>query len=195
MITLRPLTANDLDAVAAIEAAVSVEPWSRELFAGELEVHEAERHWLVAVMTGSPLGPRPQEENGRERTVGFGGMMYVADDAHLMNVAVDPDHARQGIGRQIVVALFLEALDRGARNITLEVRAGNEAAKALYFNLKLAPVGVRPNYYRGGEDALVLWATDVDRPEYRAMLESMVSERVMFESALDKGCRQGDRQK
>lgn len=154
------MTEDDLDAMEAIEAAVSEEPWTRSLFAGELELHPAERHWLVAV---GPAG-----------LVGFGGMRYVVEDAHLMNVAVAPESARLGIGKRLVVALTLEAIDRGAKNLTLEVRVDNEPAKALYFGLKMAPVGLRPGYYRGGRDALVLWAHDIDRAEYRAMLEESV---------------------
>lgn len=157
MIVLRDMVEADLDAVAAIEASVSEEPWSRSLFSGEFDVHPAERHWLVA--------------SDADRIVGFGGMRYVAEDAHLMNLAVAPASARSGIGRRLVVALSLEAIERGARNLTLEVRSDNEAAKALYFGLKLAPVGLRPDYYRGGHDALVLWAHDIDQPEYRTMLE------------------------
>ena len=160
MIVLREMAEGDLDAMTAIEAAVSEEPWTRSLFAGELEVHPAERHWLIA--------------DGPEGIVGFGGMRYVAEDAHLMNVAVAPTSARLGIGRRLVVALTLEAIDRGAQNLTLEVRVDNEPAKALYFGLKMAPVGLRPGYYRGGKDALVLWAHDIDRPEYRSMLEEAV---------------------
>ena len=56
-----------------------------------------------------------------------------------------------------------------ARHLTLEVRSQNEAARALYAGLGLAPVGVRQGYY-GDDDALILWAHDIDGDEYRERL-------------------------
>jgi ribosomal-protein-alanine N-acetyltransferase len=160
----RELLPCHLAAVAALEAEVNPEPWSLELFAGELDVDAAERHWLVVLEPDSHL-------------VAFGGVMYVAEDAHLMNVAVDPCWHRQGIARRLLARLFLEAVDRGAENLTLEVRTTNESAKALYRAFGFAPVGVRAGYYPDGEDALVLWVHDIDRPDYRIVLETAVGPR------------------
>jgi ribosomal-protein-alanine N-acetyltransferase len=64
-----------------------------------------------------------------------------------------------------MLALIESAIASGARHLTLEVRKENEAARALYSRLGLAPVGVRPRYY-GDDDALILWVHDIDRPEY-----------------------------
>lgn len=164
-LVFRELAEADLDAVAALEAKVSDQPWSRQLFADELRVHHAERHWLVA------------EQRSPEPTIlGFGGMMYALEDAHLMNVAVEPDRHRRGVGRRLVANLVLEAIDRGARNLTLEVRVSNTPAIALYRRFRMAPVGSRPGYYADGEDALILWAHDIDHSAYRALVaESLIS--------------------
>lgn len=159
---LRELAPADLDAVAAIEAQVSLDPWSRDLFAGELGVHHATRHWLVAV--------------DERALVGFVGMMFVPDElgdsseAHVMNVAVDPRRSREGIARRLLAAAFEDALDRGARHVTLEVRVSNVAARALYQQFGFAPVGVRPRYYPDGEDALILWVHDIASDEFRSRL-------------------------
>jgi ribosomal-protein-alanine N-acetyltransferase len=60
---------------------------------------------------------------------------------------------------------------RGARNLTLEVRVSNTGAQALYHRFGLAPAGIRKNYYvETNEDALVMWAEDIDTPEYRDLL-------------------------
>ena len=83
---------------------------------------------------------------------------------------------RHGLGRRLVLAVIEAALDMGARHMTLEVRAGNEAARHLYAGLGMAPVGTRPGYY-GDEDALILWAHDIDRPEYREMLAGLRDDR------------------
>ena len=87
----------------------------------------------------------------------------------MTNLLVDPDRRRRGVGRRLMVALIEAVVSRGARHLTLEVRSENDAARGLYGDLGLAPVGVRPAYY-GDDDALVLRAHDIDRPSY---LESL----------------------
>ena len=169
-VVFRELTANDLDAVAQLESRVSTEPWSRELFAGELGVHQAERHWLVA------------EELSADRAIlGFGGVMYALEDAHVMNIAIDPERQGVGLGRRLLANLVLEAIERGVRNLTLEVRVGNVAAMALYRRFRLAPVGSRPRYYPDGEDALILWAHDIDTPSYRQLVNRQLVNRHVVE--------------
>lgn len=155
---LREMTLEDTPAVAAIEASLNAEPWSEGLFRGEFDVDPAGRHWMVAEIDGV--------------IVGFGGMMYVADDAHLMNIGVTPGQQRQGIARALVGALFRHAVARRATGITLEVRMSNVAARALYAAFGLAPVGTRPGYYTDGEDALILWAHEVQGREFSERLEA-----------------------
>ncbi len=153
---LREMTAADVPAVAAIEARLNDEPWSEALFRGEFEVDPTTRHWIVAELDG--------------RLAAFGGMMFAADDGHLMNLGVDPAHQRRGIARSLVAALFLHAVARRATGITLEVRVGNTAARSLYAAFGLAPVGTRPGYYADGEDALILWAHDIQGHEFATRL-------------------------
>ena len=98
--------------------------------------------------------------------VGFAGVMVVADEAHVTNLLVEPDRRRQGIGLELMKSLVEASVAAGARHLTLEVRSRNEAARALYARLGLAPVGVRKGYY-GDDDALILWAHDIDAEEYR----------------------------
>ena len=62
--------------------------------------------------------------------------------------------------------------------MTLEVRVDNRPAIALYTKFGLAPVGVRPGYYPGGEDAVVMWARDIDTAEYRSRLDAIDAEVV-----------------
>ena len=69
----------------------------------------------------------------------------------------------------IMLVLVATALARGARHLTLEVRVSNVAAQALYRRFGFAPVGLRKNYYRN-EDAMVMWATDIDRDDYQERL-------------------------
>jgi ribosomal-protein-alanine N-acetyltransferase len=154
-IVLRELTEGDLDAVAAIEAAGNPQPWSRSLFAGELDLDPATRHWLVACTGGGDV-------------VGFGGLRYALDTAHLLNLGVHAIHTKQGVGYRLCQALVADAVQRAATCLTLEVRVSNEPAIALYRKLGMQPAGSRPGYYADGEDAMILWLRDLPTAAGRA---------------------------
>lgn len=148
VISLRPLVPSDIPAVVALEEANQPQPWTEGILEGELAADD--RSYVVA------------ED---DEIVGFGGVMVVGDEAHITNLLVAPGHRRKGIARQMMSRLVRDAVAMGARHLTLEVRTGNEAARRLYHRFGLAPVGVRPGYYQG-EDALIMWAHDIDSPEY-----------------------------
>lgn len=152
---IRPLTADDLDSVVALEQANQPAPWSDGVFRDELAAEN--RVYLAA------------DEDG---VIGFGGVMVVGDEAHVTNLLVDPGSRRQGVGLGLMLALIEAAVAEGARHLTLEVRSKNAAARGLYARLGLAPVGIRTDYY-GDDNALILWAHDIDGPEYRERLERL----------------------
>ena len=158
-IDLRELAEQDLDRVAEIEAAANASPWSRALFAGELALTAAERLWVVGLV--------------EEELIGFAGAMFVGGDVHVMNVAVDPAHRRKGYARVLLAELLRRSVANGGRHATLEVREGNDPAIGLYRRFRLGPVGIRPGYYPDGEDALILWAHDIDTVEYGALLKRL----------------------
>lgn len=165
LIVVREFRSTDVAAVAAIEAVASPDPWTPALFEGELSVLPALRHWLVACAAA----------DGGE-VVGFVGMMFVPDEVgtysegHVMNVAVRADHTRRGIARRLLIEAFADAIARGVAHLTLEVRVSNEPARHLYQQLGFGPVGLRPRYYPDGEDALILWAHDIQTDEFRRRL-------------------------
>ncbi len=142
-VVVRPLVAADLDAVADIEARSTIEPWSRSLFAGELRLPDGANQWLVAEEAGS--------------VIGFAGVMVMADDAHVMNIAVDPDRRREGLGAMLLERVLRAAADRGATAATLEVRPDNRAARALYRRFGFRRAGKHPGYYADGSDAMIMW--------------------------------------
>jgi [ribosomal protein S18]-alanine N-acetyltransferase len=146
-VRLRPMRLRDLGAVTAIEADRNLDPWSRQLFAGELARTDDCRHWLVACV-------------GRQ-IVGFGGVLYSVGEAHMMNLAVARAWSGRGIGRSLCQALLAEAQRRGVAGYTLEVRVANEGARALYRGLGLTESGIRPRYYPDGEDAVIMWIHDL----------------------------------
>ena len=153
---VRPFAVADLPAVMAIETGSFPDPWTPGLFLGELDARG--RSWLVA------------EERGE--IVGYGGVaVLVDDDAHLMNLAVALSRRGEGTGRLLLGELMSAAAGSGGRRITLEVRAGNAAAIALYESFGMRSVGVRPRYYENdGEDAVIMWG-DLPQPPVSADAE------------------------
>ena len=127
--------------VAALEKICFHDPWSEKSIAAEL--NNPLSCWLVAV-----------QENA---VVGYVGSQTVLDASDMMNVAVDPGFRRMGIAESLVDALVAALKERQSQSLTLEVRASNEPAKALYEKLGFVQVGLRRNYYRNPrEDAWIL---------------------------------------
>lgn len=160
-----PLSVDNVAEVAELEALVSPEPWSESLFAGELGMHASARNWLVL-------------RDGAAAVVGFGGMMFVENEGHLMNIAVHPDRRRNGHAADLLVRLTNDAIVRGITDITLEVRSNNDAALALYRRFGYAPAGLRRKYYVDGQDAIIMWANDIDSSTYSHRLTQAVAQQT-----------------
>jgi ribosomal-protein-alanine N-acetyltransferase len=157
--TIRPMAGADLPDVMAIERSTFSTPWTEGIFRDELA--EPSRTYLVAEEAGS--------------LVGYVGIMSVGEDTHITTVAVASDAAGRGIGTRLVLAGIEAGLIAGGRSLTLEVRSSNRRAQDLYRRFGMGPVGVRKHYYRD-EDAIIMWAHDIDGPEYRARLEGIRAE-------------------
>lgn len=157
-----PMRRRHLRSVLRIEAQNNRKGWSLGLFMSELSQPEG-RIYLVAKVDGA--------------VVGYAGLLFAMDDAHITTVSVDPAWKRQGIATRMMAVLARRAIARGAKALTLEVRASNDAAIGLYRCFGFAPAGVRKGYYTDvGEDALVMWAVDVHEPEYDARLRRIEAE-------------------
>lgn len=154
--TIRRMRKRDLAAVVSLEEAIYPQPWSPGVFAEELSL--LNRHYVVV------------EDEGR--IIGYGGLLLVAEDAHVTTIAIDPGARRKRMGTRLMLALVDAAGVAGARHLTLEVRVSNAGARSLYQRFGFAPVGVRKDYYRD-EDALVMWATDIDTDEYAARIAAI----------------------
>ena len=138
-----PMTADHLDELARLERICFSRPWSRTMLAEELDNQCAA--FLVA------------EEPLTEKVVGYAGLLVMADEGYITNVAVFPEYRRRGIAEQLI-AVF-DSFARGNRLafLTLEVRPSNTAAIALYQSFGFEEVGRRRNYYDlPKEDALIL---------------------------------------
>ena len=158
--------------VLRIEAQVYPRPWSLALFMSELGLR-ATRTYVVARIDGT--------------VVGYAGLMLTGEDAHVTTIAVDPAWQRHKIATRLLVHLARETVRRGARNLTLEVRVSNVGAQTLYQRFGFKPAGIRKNYYvETNEDALVMWAEDVDSPAYKdrlARLEATVPGTTVVDDA------------
>jgi [ribosomal protein S18]-alanine N-acetyltransferase len=160
-VAVAPMRRRHLRSVLKIEAQVYPRPWSLGLFMSELAL-KATRSYLVAKVGGD--------------VVGYGGLMITGSDAHVTTVAVDPAWQRNAIGTRLVLGLSNAAIARGCTGLTLEVRVTNTAAQELYRRFGFAPAGVRKNYYtETNEDAIVMWAHDIDLPEHRARLDEIAA--------------------
>ena len=141
-IIIRRMTERDLDAVAGIERRTFPRPWAREVFAKDLGQNPAAR-WLVAERD--------------DAVIGFIGTWIIIDESEITNFAVAEEARRQGVGRRLLSAALQYLSNLGASCCTLEVRAGNEPAKALYTSLGFIRVGLRKKYYEdNGEDAWLM---------------------------------------
>lgn len=151
--TIRPMKRSDIPAVAALESVIYPAPWSPRVFFDELAMEN--RRYIVM--------------HGETGIVGYGGLLIIEEDAHITTLAVAPDLRGKRLGVRLMLALVDVALDNGARHLTLEVRASNTKAQGLYRRFGFDPVGRRKNYYVD-EDAVVMWATDIDTEDYEARL-------------------------
>lgn len=136
-----PMEHAHISQIAALEKICFSSPWSENSIASELENPLA--LWLAAV------------DNGR--VAGYVGSQTVMGESDMMNVAVDPGFRRKGVAEALILELTDALKARGSRSLTLEVRASNAPAIALYQKLGFIQIGCRPGYYRGPrEDALIL---------------------------------------
>ena len=136
-----PMAQQHVAQVARLEQRCFSDPWSERSVAEEL--NNPLSLWLVCVED--------------DQVLGYVGSQTVLGETDMMNIAVSPECRRKGIGEGLIVSLVEQLKKRESRCLSLEVRASNAAAIALYEKLGFHQVGRRPNYYRNPrEDALIL---------------------------------------
>ena len=138
-----PMTHEHLDEVASLERTCFADPWSRNMLAEELD--NAMSAYLVALDT----------EDGS--VVGYAGLLVVADEGYITNVAVRPESRRGGVAGALLDVFVNFAEGNQLAFLTLEVRASNYGAIALYGSRGFRGVGRRTNYYEHPkEDAIIM---------------------------------------
>ena len=171
---IRAMTRSDIPDVAAIERSVYATPWSPRVFFDELAMEN--RRYIVL-----------DTDKG---IAGYGGLLLVEDDAHITTIAVAPEVRGQRLGLRLMLALVDAAVANKAKHLTLEVRVSNTSAQSLYERFGFSPVGRRKNYYVT-EDALVMWATDINTAEYELLIASIRAEVLGSDAAELQASDQG----
>ncbi len=142
---VREATSRDLPRILEIERLAFAQPWSLDSFKRE----------LMLPFSRIVIAAEGQAET-RALPGGFLCRWLVADECHILNVAVHPNLRRSGIALALMAAVIDEAKAKNIRLVTLEVRRSNLAARSLYRKLNFEERRLRTNYYGPGEDAIVM---------------------------------------
>lgn len=157
-----PMRKRDLAQVMAVEQEVFPEPWSLNVFISELAQRRGRVYRVGKVA---------------KTVVGYFGLMFVEDEAHVSTIAVSTPFQRHGIATLFMLDSVRLARENAVRRVTLEVAVSNERAISLYRRFGFGPVGVRKGYYQAtGEDAYLMVAEDVDSPAYERRVAAIVDE-------------------
>lgn len=136
IVVLRP---NDAGEAALVHAASMHDPWSAASIRQSLE-------------NPNVLGLGIEEDGA---LVGFGLLMWIAGEAEVLTLAVDPRFQRRGVARRLLTSLISRCAERGVGRVLLEVAEDNVAAISLYNKEKFQKDGVRPRYYKAGRSCPV----------------------------------------
>jgi [ribosomal protein S18]-alanine N-acetyltransferase len=150
---IRPMAPEDLEQVREIDRISFSLPWPESAFQYELNANPAALLWVAEAEVS---------EKAR-RVLGMIVAWLIEDEIHIATIAVHPDYRGQGIARRLLTTVLKEGIYKGASQAMLEVRAGNQAAQALYRQFGFEVVSRRPKYYRDNqEDALLMNLSGMD---------------------------------
>jgi len=142
-IQIRDATGRDLPRIIEIERLAFPAPWTLASFQRELTLP------FSRIMLAIPDGDDAS-------IAGFLCRWLIADECHILNIAVHPDSRRLGIGTVLMTEAINESKTTGANVITLEVRRSNLAARQLYRKFEFEERRLRRHYYGPGEDAIIM---------------------------------------
>jgi ribosomal-protein-alanine N-acetyltransferase len=192
---LRAMTLADISDVMAIERASFPSVWPRSAYQRELEQNNLARYIVAVERTelprsaALPAGPRrwlarlwrraAAAAPSGERIVGFLGVWFMVDEAHIVTVASHPQLRRTGIGELLVAEAMDLARERGAEHVTLECRVSNTPAQTLYEKYGFLRAGIRKRYYTdNGEDAVIMTTPSLTDPSFLERIETLRHQRA-----------------
>ena len=160
-----PMTLADLDAIMPLERECFRDPWSRHMYVVDLTQNSLATYLVL----------RPHSSRGEvsEPVLAYGGFWLLMEEAHIATIASHPRWRGCGLAQWLMLALLEAALARGAERSTLEVRVGNVPAQRLYEKLGYEVVGMRPRYYRDGEDGFIMTTPPLREPSMQERLSAV----------------------
>jgi [ribosomal protein S18]-alanine N-acetyltransferase len=162
VVEIRPMQYADLDQVRLIDELSFSLPWPASAYNYELNHNPASLQWVAEVVDEYIQKDDffPEATAHARLVVGMIVIWLILDEAHIATLATHPDYRRQGIAAQLLAVALKAAANKGMIQATLEVRAGNLGAQALYRHFGFVEVGKRPRYYKdNNEDALIMTVT------------------------------------
>ncbi|PID49083.1 MAG: ribosomal-protein-alanine N-acetyltransferase [Proteobacteria bacterium] len=148
LLSLHPMTESDLDTVMAVEKRAYPYPWTKGIFSDCL------RHNYLCLLHAK-----------QGKLLAYCVLMLSLDELHILNLTVNPNHQKQGLGTRLLYTVEKIAQELNARECFLEVRPSNRAAICLYTKQGFNEIGLRRNYYpakHGREDAVLMGKTLID---------------------------------
>ena len=158
-------TLDDLPSILEIEQVCFTTPWSRELLERELRRTAGDQEGYEAAYLAA------RAEGG---LLGYVGMWLCWGEAHVLTLAVAPRRRRTGVATALLDAALQHAVARGCQYATLEYRASNRAAAAMYAKFGFETVGRRKGYYHDtGEDAIIVELQDLQSERVQSDLAAL----------------------
>ena len=161
-LTCQLLTAELLPAVLKLDRVCLGGLWTEAGYRREIESPNSDLLVLMAPQT----------------IIGLGCLWAILDEAHITTLAIHPDYHRQRLGQLLLTQLLQSARHRRLTHATLEVRKSNQGASRHYEKFGFQTAGQRRRYYQDGEDALILWCSHLQTPEYEQRLDTLERECI-----------------
>jgi ribosomal-protein-alanine N-acetyltransferase len=192
---LEPMRIDDVPEVSRVERRCFTNPWPESAYRRELK-NPASNYYVILRLHTPQAAPRMEERESPSRRfflplirrpepiandpiVGFAGMWLLYDETHVTTIAVAPEHRGRGLGELLLIALFEEAINRGAEWLTLEVRVSNGPAQTLYEKYGFTRQGVRRRYYSdNGEDAYIMWSPSLRNEQFQRQFAELRSRLI-----------------
>lgn len=148
---IRLMAEEDVDSVVNIEQQLFSKPWTKQDFINSM----SDMHNIYVVA-----------ENEKQEIIGYCGIWGVLDEGQITNVAVRSEDQGRGIGFEMMTELLRIGENEGLHQFTLEVRASNSKAIALYEKLGFEEEGIRKNFYeKPTEDGIIMWLREAEEME------------------------------
>ena len=145
-ISIRHVKAQDINDVYSLEKECFITPWSIEVLLVDMFQSLYNRYFVV-------------EKHGR--IIGYAGINTVIDEAHIRKLCITTCERHNGYGLELLRYIENYCRNNGIKDLTLEVRRSNERAIRLYESFGFINEGIRPKYYDGIEDAIIMWKRDI----------------------------------